>query len=391
MNIFATPWPHVSVISVVDILLVAVIIYELLALIKGTRAAYMLVGVAALALAFYFSRVGELTTLNWLLSTLLPYAVFALIVIFAGEIRQALARLGRRLLLSRTAAAEADAYDDIVLAANLFSQNQTGALIVIEREIGLRTYIESGVPLDAHLSYDLLATIFRPSAPLHDGAVIVQKDRIAAAACFLPLSMNPVLSTQLGTRHRAGIGVTEETDAIAVIVSEETGAISLAVERNDRTRSDRGAIARAYWRTAAPLRAALHLAHADYERRRGTSRFRGRRCREGVPLPRARNSIHSTRRRALAMKDFFRRHVLHNFGIKMISLALAVGLVAGGGARSGRRKWRSRCPLNSATFRRIWRSVPKTFLGPRSGCAVRSASCAACNQRIFMLKLNLAA
>ena len=100
---------------------------------------------------------------------------------------------------------------------------------MIEREIGLRTYIESGVPLDAHISYDLLATIFRPSAPLHDGAVIVQKDRVAAAACFLPLSMNPVLSTQLGTRHRAGIGVTEETDAISVIVSEETGSISLAV------------------------------------------------------------------------------------------------------------------------------------------------------------------
>jgi diadenylate cyclase len=119
-----------------------------------------------------------------------------------------------------------------VLAANLFSQNQTGALIVIEREIGLRTYIESGVPLDARLSYDLLATVFRPSAPLHDGAVIVQKDRIAAAACFLPLSMNPVLSTQMGTRHRAGIGITEETDAIAVIVSEETGAISLAVAGN---------------------------------------------------------------------------------------------------------------------------------------------------------------
>jgi len=116
-----------------------------------------------------------------------------------------------------------------VLAASLFSQNQTGALIVIEREIGLRTYIESGVPLDARLSYDLLATLFRPSAPLHDGAVVIQHERIAAAACFLPLSMNPVLSTQLGTRHRAGIGITEETDAIAVIISEETGAISLAV------------------------------------------------------------------------------------------------------------------------------------------------------------------
>jgi diadenylate cyclase len=123
----------------------------------------------------------------------------------------------------------ADVYDDIVLAANLFSQNQTGALIVIEREIGLRTYIESGVALDARLSYDLLATIFRPSAPLHDGAVIVQRDRIAAAACFLPLSMNPVLSTQLGTRHRAAIGITEETDAVAVIISEETGTISVAV------------------------------------------------------------------------------------------------------------------------------------------------------------------
>ena len=216
-------------ISVIDILLVAFIIYEFLALVKGTRAALMLVGVAVLALAFYFSRLGDLVTLNWLLSTLLPYAVFALIVVFAAEIRQALARLGRSLTLSRTQAAEADAYDDIVLAANLFSQNQTGALIVIEREVGLRTYIESGVPLDARLSYDLLATIFRPSAPLHDGAVIIQNDRIAAAACFLPLSLNPVLSTQMGTRHRAGIGVTEETDAIAVIVSEETGAVSLAV------------------------------------------------------------------------------------------------------------------------------------------------------------------
>jgi diadenylate cyclase len=221
--------PHVSPISILDILLVALIIYEFLALIKGTRAALMLIGVAALALAFYFSRVGELTTINWLIGTLLPYAVFALIVIFQAEIRQVLARLGRKLTLSRSAAGEADAYDDIVLAANLFSQNQTGALMVIEREVGLRTYIESGVAMDAKLSYDLLATIFRPSAPLHDGAVIVQNERIAAAACFLPLSMNPVLSTQLGTRHRAGIGVTEETDAIAVIVSEETGAVSVAV------------------------------------------------------------------------------------------------------------------------------------------------------------------
>ncbi len=226
-------WPHVSVISVIDILLVAFVIYEFLVLIRGTRAAPMLVGVAVLALAIYIAHVGELRTINWLVNTLLPYSVFALIVVFAAEIRHALAKIGRGMAFARSSqSAAAESYDDIVLAANLFSQNQTGALMVIEREIGLRTYIESGVPLDARLSYDLLATIFRPSAPLHDGAVIIQKDRIAAATCFLPLSMNPVLSTQMGTRHRAGIGITEETDAIAVIVSEETGSISLAVAGN---------------------------------------------------------------------------------------------------------------------------------------------------------------
>ena len=225
-------FPHLTMTNVIDILLVAFVIYQFLMLVRGTRAAPMLVGVAAVALGFYIARVGRLTTLSWLVSTLLPYVVFALIVVFQSELRHALANLGSRLTLSRAPSSESDAYDDIVLAANLFSQNQTGALVVIEREIGLRTYIESGVPMDARLSYDLLATIFRPSAPLHDGAVIVQKDRIAAAACFLPLSMNPVLSTQMGTRHRAGIGITEETDAIAVIVSEESGAISLAVSGN---------------------------------------------------------------------------------------------------------------------------------------------------------------
>ncbi len=225
----AGTWPHLTALSVLDILLVAFIVYAFLAQIRGTRAAQILVGASVAALVFYFSRVLGLTTLNWLISRIAPYAAFVVIVIFAPEIREALARLGRRLTVASSAGAEADAYDDIVMAASLFSQNQTGALIVIEREIGLRTYVESGVTLEAHLSYDLLATIFRPSAPLHDGAVIVHGDRIVAAACFLPLSMNPVLSTQLGTRHRAGIGITEETDAIAIIVSEETGGISLAV------------------------------------------------------------------------------------------------------------------------------------------------------------------
>jgi diadenylate cyclase len=222
------PWSRVS-FTVLDILLVALIIYEVLVMIQGTRAAPMLAGLAAVAAAFYLARIGELVTLNWLVSNLLPYVVFALIVVFQSEIRHVLSDVGRRVSFLRGTAVEGDSYDDIVLAANLFSQHQTGALIVIEREIGLRTYVESGVAMDARLSYDLLATIFRPSAPLHDGAVIIQKDRLAAAACFLPLSMNPVLSTQMGTRHRAGIGITEETDAIAVIVSEETGAISVAV------------------------------------------------------------------------------------------------------------------------------------------------------------------
>jgi diadenylate cyclase len=227
MTQLPAPWSTISV--ALDILLVAVVIYQVLVMIRGTRAAPMLAGVAVVAIIFYLARIGELTTLNWLISRLVPYVLFALIVVFQSEIRHVLANVGRRLRFGRGSASESDTYDDIVLAANLFSQHQTGALIVIEREIGLRTYIESGVPLDARLSYDLLATIFRPSAPLHDGAVIVQKERVAAAACFLPLSMNPVLSTQLGTRHRAGMGITEETDAIAVIVSEETGAISVAV------------------------------------------------------------------------------------------------------------------------------------------------------------------
>ena len=187
-----TSWQHGAWIAL-DIFLVALLIYQVLVMIRGTRAVPMLVGLVVVAVTFYFARVGELTTLNWVVSHFLPYVVFALIVVFQSEIRHVLADLGRRFTFLRTSSSDNDAYDDIVLAANLFSQHQTGALIVIEREIGLRTHIESGVPLDARLSYDLLATVFRPSAPLHDGAVIVQKDRIAAAACFLPLSMNPLL------------------------------------------------------------------------------------------------------------------------------------------------------------------------------------------------------
>lgn len=263
-----TSWTQGAWVAL-DILLVAVIIYQVLVMIRGTRAAPMLAGLAVVAVTFYLARMGELTTLNWVVSHVLPYLVFALIVVFQSEIRHVLADLGRRLSFLRGSSTESDSYDDIILAANLFSQHQTGALIVIERDIGLRTHIESGVPLDARLSYDLLATIFRPSAPLHDGAVIIQKDRIAAAACFLPLSMNPLLSTQLGTRHRAGIGITEETDAIAVICSEETGAISLAIggkiERDLTAEQLRERLGSELRRYMAPVMLPTPIAHEENE------------------------------------------------------------------------------------------------------------------------------
>jgi diadenylate cyclase len=261
-----TSWQQ-GVWAALDILLVALIIYQLLVMVRGTRAAPMLTGLAVVVVAFYLLPTEKLVTLNWVVSHVLPYVVFALIVVFQSEIRHMLADLGRRFSFLRTSAGGSDAYDDIVLAANLFSQNQTGALIVIEREIGLRTHIESGVPLDARLSYDLLATIFRPSAPLHDGAVIIQKDRIAAAACFLPLSMNPLLSTQLGTRHRAAIGITEETDAIAVVVSEETGAISMAlggqIERDLTADQLRGRLGAELRRYMAPVTLPTPIASHD--------------------------------------------------------------------------------------------------------------------------------
>ena len=220
--------PELSLTSVIDILFVALVIYGFLKLLKRTHAMPALLGVAAVGFALYAAHIEQLKTIDWLVAVILPLAVFALIVVFAPEIRHALGRLGRSFSMSRLSGRGGETYDDVVLAANLFAKNKTGALIVIERQDGLGNYIDSGVALDANLSYDLLATIFLKDAPLHDGAVIVQKDRIAAAACFLPLATDPQLSKQLGTRHRAGIGITQETDAIAVIVSEETGSISIA-------------------------------------------------------------------------------------------------------------------------------------------------------------------
>ncbi len=215
--------------AVVDILIIAVVVYYALRLLKGTRAAQMVVTLLLVAAAFYGARWARLEMVEWLLNTLLPYFVIALIVLFQPEIRRALASAGRNPFWERLGgSARSGALDDVVMAAAHFAQTKTGALIVLERDVGLKIYIESGIPLDAALSYDLLLAIFHHASPLHDGAVILHGEKVAAAACFLPLSLNPMLSTQLGTRHRAAIGVTEESDAVAVVVSEQTGAITLA-------------------------------------------------------------------------------------------------------------------------------------------------------------------
>lgn len=215
-------------VALADILVVAVVIYYFLTVIKDTRAFRLLLAVVLLLGLSYGTRWAQLQTIRWLLTNLLPYLIFALLVIYQGEIRRGLARLGRVPLVARLTASErTEPTDDIVLACSTFSQQRVGALICLEREIRLHTYIESGIGLDAVLSYDLLVSIFLPQSPLHDGAVIVRKNRVVAASCFLPLSLNPLLSTQLGTRHRAAIGVSEESDAVAVVVSEETGRISV--------------------------------------------------------------------------------------------------------------------------------------------------------------------
>lgn len=217
-----------SWLDVLDILIVAFIIYELLQLIRGTHAVQMALGAMVLVIVYWASQWFDLETVNWLLRTFLPYVVFGIIVVFQAEIRKVLAHLGKTPLLGAFSAQRTEAViDEVVLAATTLASQHTGAIVVIEREMGLRTYIETGIALDALVTYDLLVNVFSPGTPLHDGAAIVQGNRVAAAACFLPLTVNPELSRQLGSRHRAAIGVTEDTDALAVVVSEETGIISL--------------------------------------------------------------------------------------------------------------------------------------------------------------------
>jgi diadenylate cyclase len=216
----------------IDILLVAILIYEALKLIRGTRAVQMAASSGILVLLFIASTTMPLQTVNWLIRNMVGYIVFAAIVLFQSDIRRALAHFGRApffRVLTRPETGN-ETIEEVVVAASTLAGRRQGAIIVIEREIGLRNYIESGIPLDAQVTYDLLVSIFQPTAPLHDGAVIIQEGRIAAASCFLPLTVQPALSRELGTRHRAAIGLTEENDAVAVIVSEESGLISIALD-----------------------------------------------------------------------------------------------------------------------------------------------------------------
>ena len=234
-----------SLKNLLDIVLVFIIVYVVLKLLRGTRAVPTVVGMVILALLYWLAVSQDLATLEFVLRSAVLYIGVAIIVLFQSEIRQALIYFGNRLrfpVLRRQRGLGETIYDEIVLAAATLSSEKIGALIVIERDVGLRNFIDAGVQLEAKLSYDLLVTIFNPATPLHDGAVVVQRDRIAAASVFLPLTKNPSISRELGTRHRAAIGITEGSDAISIVVSEETGLITFIENGEIRRNLDANAL-----------------------------------------------------------------------------------------------------------------------------------------------------
>jgi len=218
--------------DLLDVAIVSLLIYELLRLVRRTHAVQILIGGGLVIVLYYASQFTPLLTLNWLIREMFGYVVFAAIVLFQGDIRRALAHFGRAPFfryLSRPETTD-ETIEEIVVALRMLAEQKAGAIVAIEREVGLRSYVESGIPLDAEVSYDLLVSVFRPGSPLHDGAVLIQQDRIAAASCFLPLTVSSQVSKDLGTRHRAAIGLSEETDAVALVLSEETGHLSLVVD-----------------------------------------------------------------------------------------------------------------------------------------------------------------
>jgi diadenylate cyclase len=222
--------PKITITAVIDVLAVAILIYQIALVLQGRRAAHILTGIGTLLVIYVIAVWAKLELLREVLAAIAPYSVIAVIVMFQSEIRWLLARMGRARWLGLGSRLERrEVAEEVVLAVQQMAEAKVGALIVVERDIGLRTFIESGVPLDALVSRDVLCSIFEPGGALHDGAVIIQGDRIAAAACFLPLTTNPVMLRRMATRHRAAIGVTEETDALSIVVSEESGQIAIAM------------------------------------------------------------------------------------------------------------------------------------------------------------------
>jgi uncharacterized protein (TIGR00159 family) len=217
-------------LDLIDILLVAFIIYRIILLIKGTRAVQMLVGLAVLLIFYVASQIGGLYTLNWILNNFLSSIILVIVVIFQHDIRRALIHVGRNpFFADLSVREETQVIDELCRGCGSLAQKNLGALIVVERETGINDFLEIGIELDAKPSSDLLQAVFHPASPIHDGAVIIQRGRITRAGCFLPLSQNPDVSPRYGTRHRAAIGLTELVDAVVMVVSEETGKISVVV------------------------------------------------------------------------------------------------------------------------------------------------------------------
>ena len=212
----------------IEVLFIWAIVYYVIRFFQGTRAMQVLMGLVILAVIFNIAKALELNTINWVLTKLFAVGVVAILIIFQPELRRALARIGQNPIFGGFLK-KGGTIDEMVQACEHFSRNRVGALIAIERDVGLKNYIESGIVLDAKVSTELLISLFTPNTPTHDGAVIIVNDRIASCGCLFPLSQNSSLSRSLGTRHRAGVGLTEENDSVAVMVSEETGNISVAV------------------------------------------------------------------------------------------------------------------------------------------------------------------
>ncbi len=232
---------HLRWQDILDIIVVAIVLYRVLLIINGTRAVQMLIGLGVLLGAFFLSSYLKLHTMYWIIQSLWAQVVLALIILFQPEIRKALAQMGETSFLpSLTSASELKSLEEIVRATVALSSRKIGSLIVIERDTSLKDFIEIGTPLDAKVSKEILLSIFHPSSPMHDGAVIIRIDRIVAAGCFLPITFRTDISRSLGTRHRAAIGITEETDAVAITTSEETGMISFAVNGELETHMDMG-------------------------------------------------------------------------------------------------------------------------------------------------------